>query len=314
MTILLPVLSAGAGSFALSTPGWARRDNMWTIRLILLGGLAAMTLLDLHLLRHRHKRQRLIESWVFNTLLVVAYFSCCCLVAALPPARGWDQRLAWWTSPGVRIGFIVVGTVLLCLGLVLSLASLGQRRALGLQESRAGLLTSGVYRHFRHPIYAGILWVCLGLSLLTRNPDGLALFPALLAIFIVQALIEEKYDVSVRFHDQYREYRLATRMFGPVWLWSLLIGTILLLILYPAWTARPGRAGLRPRPAVHRIDTEGITSCYGRENLPYVLQFVGRTTRSRPATPCTSSFVASASPLCRPHPFVGRWERTVARV
>lgn len=235
---------------------------MWTIRLLLLAGLAAMTLLDFYMLRHRHERKGLIENWVFNSLLVAAYFSCCCLVAALPPAGGWDRRPFGWRPPGVRVGFVVAGSALLCLGLVLSLVSLRQRKALGLQDSQARLLTSGVYRHFRHPIYAGILWTCLGLSLLTRNPDGLLMFPALLALFIVQALIEEKYDMRVRFHDPYREYRRRTRMFGPAWLWSLLLVTVLFLALYSIWTGPFGLAGLRSRLAAGRIRTEGVTSYY----------------------------------------------------
>ncbi len=54
-------------------------------------------------------------------------------------------------------------------------------------------------------------------------------FPALLGIFVVQALIEEKYDMGVRFHEQYRQYRQTARMFGPAWLWSAIVVTILLV-------------------------------------------------------------------------------------
>jgi protein-S-isoprenylcysteine O-methyltransferase Ste14 len=197
---------------------------MWTARFVLLGVLVVFLWTYLYMLRRREKHKRLVENRALNALIVVAYNACCYLiVAALPPAGGWDQRPAWLVQPGVRVGFAAFGSVLIGLGIVLSFVSVWQRRGLGMQEGRAGLLTSGAYRYFRHPIYAGILWVSLGLALVTRNPDGLLMFPALLGIFIVQALVEEKYDMDVRFHEQYRQYRHTARMFGPAWLWGTIV-------------------------------------------------------------------------------------------
>lgn len=222
---------------------------MWTARLILLGGLVAMTSTDFYMLRRRRKRERLIESWVFNILGVVAYNACCYLIAALPPAGGWDDRPVWLAHPGVRVGFAAVGSVLICLGIVLFFISVRQRKVLGLQDVRAGLLTSGAYRYFRHPIYAGILWVSLGLALVTCNPDGLLMFPALLGIFIAQALIEEKYDMGVRFHEQYRDYRHTARMFGPTWLWGTIVVTIL-LVAGSGWRHLETDGGMDRYPSV----------------------------------------------------------------
>ncbi len=235
---------------------------MWTTRAILFGGLVVWTWLDFRLLAGRQKHGRLIENWVFNLLDVVAYNACCYLIAALPPAGGWDHRPLAFFYPSIRIGFPVLGAVLIFGGILLFGISLCQRRVLGLQDVPSGLLTGGIYRHFRHPIYAGILSVSLGLALLTRNPDGLLMFPALLGLIAVQALVEEKYDMGVRFAQSYRQYRLVTRMFGPAWLWSLLLVTLLLLALYPARTGRPGLARLWSRSAAHRIRTDGITSYY----------------------------------------------------
>ena len=208
---------------------------MWTARLILLGALVAMTSADFYMLKHRGKRERLIENWVFNILGVAAYNACCYLIAALPPAGGWDDRPAWLMQSGVRVGLTAVGPALIGLGIVVAFISVRQRKVLGLQDVRAGLLTSGAYRYFRHPIYAGILWVSLGLALVTRNPDGLLMFPALLGIFIAQALIEEKYDMAVRFQGQYQDYRHTARMFGPAWLWSVVVATILLVAGSGLW-------------------------------------------------------------------------------
>jgi len=208
---------------------------MWTVRLILLAGLVAMTSVDFYMLPRRKRHLWLIENRVFNVLAVAAYNACCYLIAVLPPAGGWDHRPAWLMYPGVRVGFIAVGSALICFGAVLFSVSVRQRKVLGLQDVQAGLLTSGAYRYFRHPIYAGILWVSLGLALLTRNPDGLLMFPALVGILAGQALIEEKYDMGVRFHEQYRDYRHTARMFGPAWLWSGIVVAVLLVAGSGGW-------------------------------------------------------------------------------
>lgn len=208
---------------------------MWTLRLILFTGLVVMTSIDFYMLRQRQKHGKVIESWLFNIPGVVAYNACCYLIAVLPPAGGWDHRPAWLMYPGARVGFMAAGSILTCLGIALFSVSVRQRRVLGLQDVRSGLLTSGAYRYFRHPIYVGILWVSLGLALVTRNQDGLLMLPSLLGIFIAQALIEEKYDMGVRFYEQYRDYRHTVGMFGPAWLWSAILVTILLAAGSGGW-------------------------------------------------------------------------------
>jgi protein-S-isoprenylcysteine O-methyltransferase Ste14 len=198
---------------------------MWMVRFTLLGLLAALICEDRYLLPQREERRKLIENRAFNLLIVVLYNACSYLIAALPPAEGWDSRPAWLAHPS----FVALGAVLIGLGLLLAFGSLAQRKVLGLQDVHAGLLRSGAYRYFRHPIYTGILWIAWGLALATRNPDGLLMFPLVLGMYIAQAAIEEKYDIGVRFREQYQEYRRTTRMFGPLWLWGTILVTILLV-------------------------------------------------------------------------------------
>lgn len=135
----------------------------------------------------------------------------------------------------VYVGFTAIVSALVCAGVVLLLLSLKQRKAMGLQDSQEGLITSGVYRYFRHPIFKGIIWVCLGLALVTRNPDGLLTFPAIFVINFAGAINEERNDMGVRFHKPYRAYKQTTRMFGPIWIWSVVVFIILLLAGF-AWS------------------------------------------------------------------------------
>ena len=202
---------------------------MWTLRFILLGVLGVLDCVSAYLCRYREKYRGLLENKTFNIALVIVYHCLCYLIVVLPPAGGWNARPVWLRHISVCIGFTIIGLLLICSGALLAIASLKQRKAIGMQDVKEGLLTSGLYRHFRHPISAGILWVALGLPLAMRNPDGLLMFPAVFVIIFTGTILEERNDMCVRFREQYRAYRQTTRMFGPIWLWGIIAGIILLL-------------------------------------------------------------------------------------
>ena len=130
----------------------------------------------------------------------------------------------------LQIGFPVVGLLLIGAGAFLCVAALKQRKAIGVQDVEEGLLTSGVYKYFRHPINTGILWITLGLALATRNPDGLLMFPAVFAMAFVGTILEERSDMGSRFPERYQQYRQSTRMFGPGWVWIALALTLSVII------------------------------------------------------------------------------------
>ena len=73
----------------------------------------------------------------------------------------------------------------------------------------------------------------LGLALASVNWEGLLMVPAVFLVNVVQAVIEERYDVGVRFRSQYKAYRKKTRMFGPLWCWLILGGVLALLAGLP---------------------------------------------------------------------------------
>ncbi len=196
---------------------------MWIIRFILLDVLAAWDGIGSYLYRRRSRYERLLENRIYNITAVIAWNCLCYLIVGLPPAGGWNLRPDWLEYKSVCIGFPVIGLLLICAGALLGVATLRQRKVIGSQAVREGLLTSGCYRYFRHPIYTGIMWISLGLPLVMRNPDGLLMFPAIFVIHFAAATIEERNDMCVRFREQYQAYRQTTRMFGPIWLWGALV-------------------------------------------------------------------------------------------
>jgi protein-S-isoprenylcysteine O-methyltransferase Ste14 len=206
---------------------------MWIIRLVSLGLLVVLVSTSGHFLKHRKKYGRLLENGVLNFVLVAVYNLLCYLMVALPSGRNVVSLPAFLAHPGVRVGSSVIGQVLTGLAALLMIVTVLQRRALGGQDVKEGLLTSGVYRYSRHPIYTGIVCMSLGLALASVNWEGLLMVPAVFLVNVAQAGIEERYDVGVRFRSQYKVYKRRTRMFGPVWCWAILGGILALLVGVP---------------------------------------------------------------------------------
>ncbi len=203
---------------------------MWIIRFILLAVLVARNCVGSYWYRHRSRYEGLLENRTYNITAVIVWNFFCYLIVGLPPAGGWNLRPDWLEYKSVCIGFPVIGLLLICAGALLGLATLKQRKVVGSQAVKEGLLTSGFYRYFRHPIYTCIIWFSLGLPLVMRNPDGLLMFPAIFVIHFAGAIIEERNDMCVRFREQYQAYRQTTRMFGPIWLWGALVLFLSVLI------------------------------------------------------------------------------------
>ena len=81
-------------------------------------------------------------------------------------------------------------------------------------EDTTELITSGVYRFIRHPLYASLLWFGLGAFL--KDPSILAglLIGSLAVGVFLTARIEERHNLD-RFGEEYREYSRRTKRFVP---------------------------------------------------------------------------------------------------
>jgi protein-S-isoprenylcysteine O-methyltransferase Ste14 len=81
-------------------------------------------------------------------------------------------------------------------------------------ETTTVLVTSGIYRIIRHPLYASLLY--LGWGIFLKQPTAMPMVlvaAASLAIFLT-ARAEENENL-VKFGAEYREYMRATRRFIP---------------------------------------------------------------------------------------------------
>jgi protein-S-isoprenylcysteine O-methyltransferase Ste14 len=122
----------------------------------------------------------------------------------------FDGRNSWVTDEAVTP---YIGLAMLTLGGALRLAPVFApgRRFIGLvaMQEEHRLQTGGLYRHLRHPSYAGMLLYMAGYVLVFRCWLGLLLVAATLAVLLARmnaevALLESE------FGEEYASYRRRT--------------------------------------------------------------------------------------------------------
>ena len=146
------------------------------------------------------------EGWALIQVVLVAAIMLSALVGL-----GWPSTL--------ELAAYTVSALLIALGLLLLVAG---ARQLGssltpFPAPRAGeqLITTGLYRHARHPMYGGGILIALGWTTLFASPVGLALTIVLALFFELKAHREESWLVDR--YPEYTDYRRRTpRKFIPL--------------------------------------------------------------------------------------------------
>lgn len=83
-----------------------------------------------------------------------------------------------------------------------------------LPREGGSLVTTGLYRQVRHPIYSGVLLIGLGLTVSNASLWRLVVLVALLGLFTVKTNIEER-ALRARY-EGYADYALRTPRFVPM--------------------------------------------------------------------------------------------------
>ncbi len=81
-------------------------------------------------------------------------------------------------------------------------------------ENTGVLVTTGIYRYIRHPMYSSLLFLTWGTLLKSVSPTALALAAQATIAVTATAKAEETENVA-RFGHEYRDYMTRTRRFVP---------------------------------------------------------------------------------------------------
>ena len=81
-------------------------------------------------------------------------------------------------------------------------------------ENTVNLVSDGVYRYIRHPMYSSLLFLCFGTLLKNINVLTILLTVIVVLFLILTAKVEEKENINF-FGNSYLEYMKETKMFVP---------------------------------------------------------------------------------------------------
>ena len=110
---------------------------------------------------------------------------------------------------------IALAAVLLAAGLVVNFAGAGSflrvRTAIIPYKPASTLVTGGIYRWTRNPMYLGMALLYAGFAILFDSLFALLLLPAVLFLIQTQVIKREEAYLERRFGDDFRAYRARVR-------------------------------------------------------------------------------------------------------
>jgi len=83
-------------------------------------------------------------------------------------------------------------------------------------ENSTKLVTTGIYKYVRHPMYASLLFLGWGMFMKDINLYTIILILIISIALFITCIVEEK-EMVARFGDEYRDYMKKTRRWIP-WL------------------------------------------------------------------------------------------------
>ena len=84
----------------------------------------------------------------------------------------------------------------------------------GIHDAKGNLVTTGIYKHVRHPQYLGFLLLTLGMNLEWTTFFTLLLWPVIAVLYYRLAKKEEK-ETEEMFGEEYQKYKQSVPMFIP---------------------------------------------------------------------------------------------------
>lgn len=143
------------------------------------------------------------QSFITRHRTRLTLIACCILLA-----------LSVWLRPPVVPALFWGGGALVAAGQALRLWAAGCLR------KDEQVITTGPFRHVRHPLYVGSFTAAMGYCLMSDFLLSLLLLPAFFIVAYYPAVIEEERFLTEKFGDAYRHYCAHVPRFVPR-LWNV---------------------------------------------------------------------------------------------
>ena len=125
---------------------------------------------------------------------------------------GLDTLGLWQSYPATRVGLPVLGGALICLNLVLMVATIllfmtVGKGTLAPWNPPQRLVVRGVYRYVRNPMISGACCLLLGEAALAASLPLLGLFALAVIVNVVYIPLSEEPGLAKRFGGEYMTYK-----------------------------------------------------------------------------------------------------------
>ena len=200
------------------SPLWSQSAFAIFVNLVVFVGFVLIAVAVALDFKHYYKQNRtvvgsdrsLVETGSMTAFFLVYYLAIRFQVLQIDAAGPARMALIW-----VGLGLVIAGVAFNLYGRV----ALGSSWAnqIRVYEGQS-LITGGPYSVVRHPLYASLIWIFIGASLIYLNPLALVLT---LGVFLPMMYVRARKEdalLQASFGEEYEVYRRRTGMFFPkVW-------------------------------------------------------------------------------------------------
>ena len=172
-------------------------------------------------------RQGIVRNAIRDDVLYFAipaliFFTAGLVVSAIDGFAGFESMAEELARQPGNLYFLsiqnIIGMALLVIGLTIALvAHFTLRRSysstLVIRKDHQ-LITHGIYRYVRHPVYLGVIIAVIGLPVFASSLYGLLIILALIPIILNRIRMEERL-LTEEFGDVYRDYQETTSKLVP---------------------------------------------------------------------------------------------------
>jgi protein-S-isoprenylcysteine O-methyltransferase Ste14 len=125
---------------------------------------------------------------------------------------GLDTFDLWQSLPASRFVLPLLGTIFICIGLVLMVATIRLFMTVGKGtlapwNPTQKLVVQGVYRHVRNPMISGVMFVLLGEVLIAASLPLLIWFGIFVTVNMIYIPLMEEPGLVSRFGEEYLGYK-----------------------------------------------------------------------------------------------------------